>query len=183
MCLWKLDEASAAVLLIYGENEENTKILFGITNEAGDHYARLSDSEMVYTVDSQALDSLMNADMSVMYDKAVLKSDFENIIYAYAVSEKGEYVISDSATPGEAQENLWEKLSDIKAHEKTDAEGEYVTLLKVYAKNADGIEITAEFSEYSYEYYILTVNGETKYLVDADPVDQIIRYANSMIAY
>jgi len=118
-----------------------------------------------------------------MYDKAVLKSDFENIIYAYAVSEKGEYVISDSATPGEAQENLWEKLSDIEAHEKTDAEGEYGTLLKVYAKNADGIEITAEFSEYSYEYYILTVNGETKYLVDADPVDQIIRYANSMIAY
>ena len=90
---WELDDASAVHLSISGSDGTSAEILFGTLNEDSDYYARLPDSEMVYTVDGSSVSMLMTTANASLWIKSILPMPYENLAKAEFTTEKGTWVL------------------------------------------------------------------------------------------
>lgn len=102
---WQLDDANAvAVSSSDGTNERS--VLFGTSDESGDRYARLPDSDMVYTVASDTADALLNADVDSLRNMSLFPLDYEELKEFSTVSEGVErhFEIPETAANEEADE-------------------------------------------------------------------------------
>ena len=176
-----VDEVSATAITLYeGENAALT-LLIGTQNDAGDYYARLPGSTMVYTVDSSDVAALLSADASAIPSMVIIDLAEEKVqrVVFQAGAASYTWVASNGAEAEDEAENdengaaLWDSILALKADSRTDAaDGD--ALLTVEVTSVDGQSATLTFSEVDAKSYAVTVL-ERCFLVDAADVDAIIR--------
>ena len=182
-------------------------ILIGASKGDEYYYARLPESSMVYTVKSEDVLSLMNIDKESLQISAVLPMPYNTLTSAEFITEKGSYTLqkqteagqeestaigsdkSDSAEEessestsnqsADAQEALWEQIAALKCSGSAEGSTDGL-ILSIHAINTAGKETTVIFSEYSAEYYQVSVDGKAARLVSAEEVDVIIRAIRSL---
>lgn len=79
MAQWQLDAASITEILLFDGENVATELWFGGTDDAGNRYARLPDSNMVYAVAAEDVDDLLNADMDAIWCKDLMALDCEDL--------------------------------------------------------------------------------------------------------
>ncbi len=191
---WQLDDANAIAVTLYGD-ESNAEILFGTTDENGDYYARLPESDMVYTVSADTASALINATSESMLSLALIETEYAQVQEAvftvgelnYTITEKAETETdaeeSEDSEETEEQEDpdetLWNQVTAVQATEMLNesASGESVLTIAVTAKNGNSATFT--FAEYSAESYTVT-DGSRTMLVNADSIDKLIRTIKNM---
>lgn len=198
---WQLDDEHAVVITLSGD-EESLSLLIGAQDESGDYYARLPDSSMVYTVDSDCIDNLLSASAESMWIKTVLPLPYEQLSTAAFATEKGNYQLvkstdestgeadtanaestvdaTEASETDEAQKNLWQMVTKLNATEKLNVELTGDQVLRIDAVNTSGIETNVIFYEYSAESYLAVVDGGTPLLVPADDIDALVRTVRTM---
>ena len=183
-----VDEASATAISLYeGENAVLT-LLIGTQNDAGDYYARLPGSAMVYTVESGDVASLLAATAENMPSMVIIDLAAENVQTANFTA--GDYTYTWQAVPEEAAEadasdsdadeaadhpgeTLWASILALKADSCVDVStGNVLLMVEVTAQDGQSAMLT--FSEYDADHYAVTVLDRC-FLVDAADVDAIIR--------
>lgn len=179
-----VDDANATAIALYeGENAVLT-LLIGKQNDAGDSYARLPGSAMVYTVASDDVNALLSASAADMPSMVIIDLAQENVQSATFASGDHTYawtpVVEAEEAENEAAEEtedpgtaLWTKVAALKPASIIDtADGS--ALLSVEVTSVDGQTAVLTFAEYDAENYAVTVSDRC-FLVDAAEVDAIIR--------
>lgn len=191
-----LAEENAIVLTLYNGDTADRTVLIGATDASGAYYARLPESDIVYTLSDEAGD-VLSATAETLYDDEPLAVDFADIAEftvmasgATHIIERAESVIAaedgtestlvsvklnGEEADAAAMESLWELLSALSAEDRlaTAAAGDAVLQLRV--KAASGIEEAYTFTTYDADnYQVQTPDGSTL-LVSAEAVDKIIR--------
>lgn len=195
---WQLDDEQAVTITLSG-GEESASIMIGAQNEDGNYYARLPDSSMAYTVTGDAVDSLLNASAENLWIKTVLPLPYAQLASATLSTEKGEYQITkpaeDAAEQTEAaeteeaeedeavnaDENLWQMVTELTATGRLNAEPAGDQMLRIDAASTSGVETSVVFYEYSAESYLAVVDGGTPLMVPADDIDALVRTVRTML--
>lgn len=191
---WKLDESSATVLTAAGGDGSSRNLLIGAQNEAGDYYARLPESAMVYTVKGSAVNGLLAASPETLWIKAIMPLPYENLTFAEFSTPKGSFRLekpaadqtereesSNQASEADAaQKALWAQVTALTATERLTAEKTGDQILSIRAVHTNGMETTAIISEYSADSYQAVVDGKAPMLVPADKIDLLVRTVRAM---
>ena len=185
---WQLDDGSAIAVSFYGEDDSSATILFGTTDENGDYYARLPESDMVYTVAAASVEELLNATPESLISTELVGTDYEDVKQAVFTADDVQYTITaeedasteeDTSDGEDPDETLWDTLTAISAstYLNEDINGKVVITVSVTTKD----DISAEFSfaEYDADNYSVT-DGLRTLLVDAASVDKLIRTVRTM---
>jgi len=176
-----VDEASATAITLYEGETAVMTLLIGAQNDAGDYYARLPGSTMVYTIASSDVSSLLTASAASMPSMVIIDLAEENVqsvtfaageaahTWAASVGEDAE----DEAAADELGKSLWDSLLALEATSRMEvADGTPILMIDVAAAN--GQSATLAFAEYDAQSYAVTVQGRS-FLVDAADVDAMIR--------
>ena len=188
-----VDEANATAITLYEGESAVLTLLIGNQNDAGDYYARLPGSAMVYTVASDDVTVLLSASATDMASMVIIDLSEEYVqsatfaagdhIYTWTPSaeteEAGNETAEDEATKEAEEENedpgaaLWASIAALKPVSAIDtANGS--TLLNVEVTSTGGQTAGLTFTEYDAENYAVKVL-DRYFLVDAAEVDAIIR--------
>lgn len=173
-----LDEESATLLTLYSGDQAVRTLLFGTTDESGNHYARLPGSTMVYTVASSSASTLLSTGTESLLSIALIETPYANLAQATFTMGESTYELAPQTTEGEEAaddpgETLWALLTGIKATaHTTEPMGE--TLLTVAMSTADGNGATVVFAAHDVDSYIAAMDSRTL-LVPAADVDKLIR--------
>lgn len=198
---WMLSDEKAFPVTLTGTGNQSMSILIGASKGDEYYYARLPESSMVYTVKSEDVTGLMNANKESLQISAVLPMPYDTLASAEFVTEKGSYTLhkpaeaeKESGDPGtdggdsaeeansesardqsaDTQKALWDRISALQCSGSAEnSAGELI--LSVHAVNTDGKDITVVFSEYTAEYYQVSVDGKASGLVSAEEIDAIVR--------
>ncbi len=176
-----VDEASATAITLYEDETAVMTLLIGTQNDAGNYYARLPGSTMVYTVTSSDVSALLTASAESIPSMVIIDLAAENV--QSATFTAGEAVHTWVASAGEDAEDeadtdelgaaLWNSVLELKASSRIDAvTGTPILTVEVTAESGQSATLT--FTEYDAQSYAVTVQ-ERCYLVDAAEVDAIIR--------
>ena len=194
---WQLDDAHAVAATLSGGGE-SMSVLFGAQNEDGDYYARLPASAMVYTVDDSAVSSLLAASADRLWIRNILPMPYDQLATAAFTTEKGVYQLvkpaaespetpadtesaaEETSAPDEAERNLWQQVTALKATGKPEAEQAGDRVLEIHAVGTSGIETTVLLSEYSADSYQAVVDEGAPLLVPAEDVDALVRVIRTM---
>ena len=197
--IWKLDKASATADAIVGSDGSSRSLLIGAKNDAGDYYARLPESVMVYTVKGDTVNDLLAASADELWVKSILPLSYESLSAAEFTTQKGSFRMekpaedkpenedgskqesSDQVAEAEAvQRALWDQVKALTATERLKERKEGDQILSIRAIPADGDETLVIISEYNAEFYQATVNGKAPMLVPADKIDLLVRSVRIM---
>lgn len=204
---WMLSDEKAFTVTLTGAGNQSMTILIGASKGDEYYYARLPESSMAYTVKSEDVLSLMNVDKESLQISAVLPMPYDTLASAEFVTEKGSYALQkqteagqeENSDPGsdesdlaeedssesasdqsaDAQKALWEQIVALKCSGSAEGSTDGL-ILSIHAVNTAGKETTVVFSEYSAEYYQVSVDGKASRLVSAEEVDAIIRAIRSL---
>lgn len=91
-----LDGAATRVTLYSGEEEART-LLIGNENDAGDRFARLPDSGMVYTLYGGDVSALLSASAATLFDPKVMPLALEDMAEAVFAYDGGETAVVRTA--------------------------------------------------------------------------------------
>lgn len=180
-----LDEANATLLSLRGDDDASLDIYLGATNDAGDYYARLPGSGMVYTLDGDSTQDILASNVDALWSNDIFTPEYDAIQQFSCVvngveqlfqhtntKEAEEAEATEAADPYEA---LWEQIRDLCATSRSDAQADSDALLTITAINLDGMEQTCSFYDYDVDSYLAVIDGERRLLVPADDVDKLIR--------
>lgn len=176
-----VDEASATVITLYeGENAAMT-LFIGTQNDAGDYYARLPGSTMVYTISGGSVSSLLTASAESMPSMVIIDLAAENVqSVTFTAGEAAHTWVAsareaaeDEAAADELGESLWDSILALDASSRIDA-GSGTPILTVEIADQNGQSATLTFTEYDAQSYAVGVQ-ERCFLVNAADVDAIIR--------
>lgn len=176
-----VDEAAATSITLYeGETAART-LLIGAQNDAGDYYARLPGSTMVYTIASGDVSALLAASAETMPSMVIIDLAAQNVqSAAFTAGEAAHTWVAsageeteDEAAADELGASLWDSILALEASSRVDP-GDGTPILTVDVAAANGQSATLTFTEYDAQSYAVTVQ-ERCYLVDAAEVDAIIR--------
>ncbi|MGN0778254.1 MAG: DUF4340 domain-containing protein [Aristaeellaceae bacterium] len=176
-----VDEASATAITLYEGETAVMTLLIGVQDDAGDYYARLPGSTMVYTVDDSDLSSLLTATADDMPSMVIIDLAAANVQSATFTAGESAYTWTAPAAEGEETESsadtlgesLWASLLALKATSRVDAV-DSASVLTVDVTAASGQSAQLTFAEYDAQSYTVSVQ-EHCFLVDAADVDAIIR--------
>lgn len=192
---WNLTEDTAVSIALYDENEIAFTLMIGATDESENYYARLADSQMVYTVTSDSVDSLINVDPTAMELGKLIPLSFDNLAEATFTLGDASYTYQRSEVPSEnesesseiivtqngeetdavAAETLWSLAYEMTVTAASDDVAEGDALITISAANQNGVRTTFEFFACDADsYLVLTSEGRTL-LTPADAVDKLIR--------
>ena len=182
-----VDDSSATAITLYEGETAAMTLLIGAQNDAGDYYARLPGSTMVYTIASSDVSALLTASAEAMPSMVIIDLAEENVqsvtftageaahTWAASVGEDAE----DEAAGDELGKSLWDSLLALEATSRMEAaDGTPILMIDVAAAN--GQSVTLAFTEYDAQSYAVTVQG-CSFLVDAADVDAIIRTLRASI--
>lgn len=176
-----VDEASATAITLYEGETAAMTLLIGAQNDAGDYYARLPGSTMVYTIAGSDVSSLLTASAESMPSMVIIDLAAENVQSATFTAGEATHTwvasagadAEDEAAADELGESLWNSLIALEASSRTDAaDGTPILTVEVAAENGQSATLT--FTEHDAQSYAVTVQ-ERCFLVDAADVDAIIR--------
>jgi len=176
-----VDEVSATAITLYEGEGAAMTLLIGAQNDAGNYYARLPGSTMVYNVAGSSVSSLLTASAESMPSMVIIDLAAESV--QSATFTAGEAVHTWVASAGEEAEDeaaadelgasLWNSILAQEASGRIDgADG--TPILTVNVSSVNGQSATLVFTEYDAQSYAVTAQ-ERCFLVDAAEVDAIIR--------
>lgn len=199
---WNLTDDAATALTVYENGEPVISLLIGATDDSGNYYARLSDSTMVYTVTSDSVSSLREADPADLASTVLIPLAFEDLseaaftlnglTYAYARTEtevtaeateeteataatEVSVTLNGEETDAAVAEEVWSIVSSLAISGNTDAATEGESLLRIHAVNENGISAEFEFCGYDADSYLVVCSDGSTALTNADSVDKLIR--------
>ncbi len=176
-----VDEASATAITLYEDETAVMTLLIGTQNDAGDYYARLPGSTMVYTIANSDISALLTASAESMPSMVIIDLAEENVqsatftageaIHTWVAAADGD--AEDEAAADELGESLWDGILALEANSRVEAaDGTPLLTVEVTAANSQSTMLT--FTEYDAQSYVVTVQ-EHSFLVNAADVDAIIR--------
>lgn len=182
LCAYGLDEASATLLSLRGDDDASLDIYLGTTDDAGDYYARLPGSRMVYTLDGDSVQQILASDMDALWSNAIFTPEYD-AIQQFSCAASGEEQLfqhtdtneADKAEAADSAEALWEQIRSLCATARSDARPAGEALLTISAVNMDGLEQACSFYACDVDSYLAVVDGERGLLLPADDVDRLIR--------
>lgn len=81
LATYQLDDAATAIT-VYEDDAPVLTLLLGAATDAGDYYARLADSSMVYTVASEDVADLLDSGLDTLYRKDILPLTLDSLAEA-----------------------------------------------------------------------------------------------------
>lgn len=176
-----VDEANATSITLYEGDTAAMTLLIGAQNDAGDYYARLPGSTMVYTIADSDISSLLTASAESMPSMVIIDLAAENV--QSATFTAGEAAHTWVASVGEDAEDepavdelgasLWDSILALKASSRID-DADGTPILTVNVSSISNQSATLVFTEYDAQSYAV-IAQERCSLVDAAEVDAIIR--------
>lgn len=105
LMMWQLTDGMATALTLYGNGESSLALLIGAQHDSGGYYARLPDSDMVYTVAADSLSGLLGANTAELLNTQLIALAFEDLLKAECVSDGQRWSIerTDSITDTAAE--------------------------------------------------------------------------------
>ena len=172
---WGLDDAQAVRVTLYeGETAVRTLLLGGQDDES-DRYARLPDSEMVYTFYGDDADELLEAGIDTLWNKKPVSVTVDQVNEAVFAWESGEATLEAEDGESTAMENAIELLDSLKGTERV-ALGELgEQVLRVELTDTEGTTQEIVFYAYNVDSYLLKITDMHGMLVPAQDVDRLIR--------
>lgn len=183
-------------------NEETTKnedgeekFSYQVGNANGKYYARLTDSDIVYTISQEVYDAAVNAsydelkpDEVILLDWTTVDSidiEFDGNVYAVDIENGGEedavYTFNDS----EIEFNdILDQLSEITLSEDQEAElsdNKEELALTFHRNTEENSTVELVFYQYNGSYCISVLNGGETNCVDRDMVVDLKEAVNSVI--
>lgn len=183
---YQLDDSAARVTLYDGEDEVFA-LLLGGEDESGSRYARLPESAMVYTLEADDVNTVLDANIETLWQKYPVTAAYEDLAGATFTFASGTVSI-ERAQEDEAQaeetadaeeadpdEELWKLVTDLRASSRTEnlAGGEAVLIIRY--ETVSGQEKTVEVYDYDADSYIAPITDDAAMLIDAEDVDKLIR--------
>ena len=176
-----VDEASATAITLYEGETAATTLLIGTQNDAGDYYARLPGSTMVYTIASGNVSSLLTASATSMPSMVIIDLAADSVQSATFTAGEAAHTwvasagedAEDEVAADELGESLWDSILALEASSLIDA-ADGAPILTVEVSAVNGQSATLTFTEYDVQSYAVTIQ-ERCFLVDAAEVDAIIR--------
>ncbi len=176
-----VDETSATAITLYEDENAVMTLLIGTQNDAGDYYARLPGSTMVYTIASGNVSSLLTASATSMPSMVIIDLAADSVQSAVFTAGEAAHTwvasagvdAEDEAAADELGDSLWNSILALEATSRIDAT-DGVPILTIDVSAINGQSATLVFTEYDAYSYAVTVQQRC-FLVDAANVDAIIR--------
>lgn len=190
MAQYGLDDGSATLIRVTGDDGARVDICIGAMDDAGDYYARLSGSGMVYTLDGGSVDAIFASDAEALWNDAIFPLEYEDLRQFSRVlnGEERLYLPADDANEGaedaaetvesgetDETEALWQQISALRATDRGNGEVGGEVLLEIEAINVDGASLRCAFYGYDVDSYLAVTSEDRSLLVPADDVDRLIR--------
>lgn len=172
---WGLDDAQAVRVTLYEGEAAVRTLLLGGQNDESDRYARLPDSEMVYTFYGDDADELLEAGIDTLWNKKPVSVTVDLVSEAVFTWESGEATLEAEDGESTAMENAIELLNALKGTERV-ALGELGDqVLRVELTDTEGTTQELVFYAYNVDSYLLKITDAHGMLVSAQDVDKLIR--------
>ena len=181
---WALDDEAATAIVLYDGDTEAVKLLLGSIDEAGDYYARLPESAMVYTVASSDVSNLLSATPDSLRSMTLVETSYDELQEASFIAGSLSYTIASAAeveADDEEQEaatstnaDLWDALTAITATSMLDDMPAGDSVLNVSITTTGGNSAEMAFYEHDVDSYTVVMDTRAM-LVSADKVDKLIR--------
>lgn len=183
LCTYGLDDAGATLLSLRGDDDAGLDICLGAADDAGDYYARLPGSRMVYTLDGDSVQQILASDMDALWSNAIFTPEYASIqsfscttdTAAQTFLHAEESDADDDSADTDPAEAIWEQIRALRATARSEARPAGEALLTISAVNMDGMEQACSFYACDVDSYLAVVDGERGLLVPADDVDRLIR--------
>lgn len=177
-----LDDASASVISVSGDDEDAIDLLIGSINDDGAYYARLPGSNMVYTMEAEGVEAVIGSIEDDLWISEIFPLEFEQV-QQFTCMLDGNEMIFESATNSEnveSEENtpaeeMWSRIGSLYASARIEAEPSGETLLKISVTNAEGTILDCSFHSYDVDSYLAVIGEDRAVLVSADDVDKLVR--------
>jgi len=188
-----LDDASAIVISVVGDDEDAVDLLIGSLNEDGVYYARLPSSNMVYTMEAEGVETVIGSIEDDLWISEIFPLEFEQV-QQFSCMLDGEEMIFESAEDSEGTEaedaetedaavseeidpaeEMWDRISSLYASARIEAEPSGEALLKISVTNIEGSSLDCSFYGYDVDSYLAVIGEDRTVLVSADDVDKLIR--------
>ncbi|MGN0184697.1 MAG: DUF4340 domain-containing protein [Aristaeellaceae bacterium] len=191
---WQLSDETATRVLLLGEDGERLELLVGSVNDDGAYHARLSGSDMVYTLSAESVEAILNNTAEQLWNREIFPLEYADVArFTCALDGRTlEFVPEDAAEDAEAEdaesedaetetdaedptEELWNSIRDLTAtgHCADEPAGE--ALLTITASNTSGMQVQYSFYSYDVDSYQITTDEGRSLLTSADAVDKLIR--------
>lgn len=185
-----LDDQSAALICVLGDDDDNIELLIGSMDEDGAYYARLPDSNRVYTLDAESVESILNIGENTLWNDVIFPLSYEQVQSFACTLNGGEMrwekaaaddaaeeseETEESSEAADPNEEIWEQICALYAtgHSETEPSGE--ALLKISVTSTTDVSAQYAFYEFDVDSYIVVVDESRKLLVSADEIDKLIR--------
>ncbi len=173
LAVYSLDDETATAITLHGAGASSI-ILLGSTDEAGDYYARLPDSTMVYTVAADTVSDILSSDVDSLWSNALITLSAEKV--ATATFTAGDKVYAYDAETGA---DLWSDIVSLTAKSRLTEAPAGAVILTVDVTDTEGNAISLTICEHSVDEYAAAMDGRYS-LVSADTVDKLIRTVKSL---
>lgn len=201
-----LEEPAAEVSIVYTpvqeEDEEETsetgeeqEFSYQVGTANDTYYARLTDSNIIYTISQEVYDAAVNAsyeelkpDEVILLDWSTVDSidiEFDGNVYSVDVENGGEedavYTFNDSEI---TFEDILEELSEITLSEDQEAElrdNKEELALTFHRNTEENTTVELVFYQYNGSYCISVLNGQETNCVDREAVVDLKEAINSVI--
>lgn len=175
---YQLDDANASLISIMGDDEDEISLYIGAINEDGAYYARLPGSGMVYTMDAETVEAVLNSSEDDLWNNIIFPLEYESVQQFSRTLNGEEQVFQHTEVETEEtdpSEELWNQISGLYATSRNDAETSGEELLKISVTSIDGASMDCSVHSYDVDSYHITTSEGRSLLVSADDVDKLIR--------
>lgn len=181
-----LDEASATTVSAVDGDGAGIELLVGTSSGDGEYYARLPGSAMVYTLDGEAAESILAADVASLRSLDLYPLEYEEVerfscmLDGSELSWENAETESDAETETESEDDsaaqeLWSLIGGLYASNVSDAAAEGDALLQISVTNRSGASMACSFYSCDVDSYLAVTDEGRSLLVPADAVDRLIR--------
>lgn len=181
---WGLDADQALDIILENADGDQLAICLGDSDGNGGIYARLADSNRVYTLDGDAVSEILDESIDDMAVMDLIGLDWENLAamtmtdgdktWQFESGDDGAMTLNGEAVDAESVKSIWsllESLADQGQAEISESALLEFTLTSVNRKSA-----SYAIYPQNADCYGLTVDGGEGHLVSAETVDKILRY-------
>lgn len=185
---YQLDAGSATAISVQGD-DDSINLLIGSLNDDGEYYARLPDSNMVYTLDGESVEAILNMDADALWNGAIFDLEYADVQQFSCTLDGREYLFTPE-TSGEDEneeadedagtdEALWTQIHALYAVGRGDAQPSGEVLLEISVLSRAGAQLKCSVYGYDVNSYLLSTDEGRCLLISADDVDKLIRMLRS----
>lgn len=184
---WGLDEDQATDLILENADGDRLAIRLGDSDGNGGIYARLADSNRVYTLDGDAVSEILDESIDDMAVTDLICLTWENLAamtvtdgdtvwqFEHSNDEDEEVVtLNGEAVDADSVKSVWSLMEGLADQGQAEISGD--ALLEFTLTSLNGKSASYAIYPQNADCYGLTVDDGEGHLVSAETVDKMIRY-------